>query len=383
MKEKTKIAMILDTGGLEYDDRVRKEILSIQKIYPNVSFKAFVRLPQNMEEEGVSSYGTPYKSLYIKAREKYPSSTKLFLKGYQLYKNVKHDLRSFDVIWTVDVESAFVTLFYKTDSLIWDLHELPMRFMDKWWKRMVLKYMFSRCKAVIHASPQRIKCLSDMGLISNPEKHFALRNYQSDNEGDHLMGDETFDQFVRWKGERKCVYLQGLGGDSRASYETIASVMRTPDLYAVVLGNFDKDAHAKLKREFRDLTDRVFFTGLILQQYIEKYVEQCYMSIVFYKNISLNNWYCDSNRLYLSILKGLPVVVGNNPTMKDIVEQYGLGVSIDDDGHDENKIRKGINDVMAHYDEYRKNALSHKEVFLWESQEHVIKEFMDIMLKRE
>ena len=46
-----KVALVLYTNGLDYDDRIRKEILSIQKLYSNVSFKIFAVEPKNREED--------------------------------------------------------------------------------------------------------------------------------------------------------------------------------------------------------------------------------------------------------------------------------------------------------------------------------------------
>ena len=46
-----KIALVLYTQGIDYDDRIRKEMLSIMKLYPNVSFKIFAVEPKNREEE--------------------------------------------------------------------------------------------------------------------------------------------------------------------------------------------------------------------------------------------------------------------------------------------------------------------------------------------
>ena len=33
--------MILCTNGIEYDDRIRKEMLTVMKLYPDIQFKIF------------------------------------------------------------------------------------------------------------------------------------------------------------------------------------------------------------------------------------------------------------------------------------------------------------------------------------------------------
>ena len=49
-----KIALLLYTSGIDYDDRIRKEIMSIKEIYSNIDFKIFAVDPNNREESGIT-----------------------------------------------------------------------------------------------------------------------------------------------------------------------------------------------------------------------------------------------------------------------------------------------------------------------------------------
>lgn len=379
MKE-IRIALVIKTEGLEYDDRVRKEILTIEELYPNVKFKIFAMLPDNKEEEGVTKYGTPFKSVFIPAREKYPSAKKVFLKAYQFYKTVKKELGDYDVIWAANVDASLVPMLYNSKRMVWDLHELPMRYLSNPFTKLLLKYIFKRCKIVIHANPQREQYLESIGVVAESKKHYALRNYPNFDDIDKEY-DETYRKFEAWKENRRCVYLQGLDGDRRAAYESVAAVLRTDGLTAVVVGRYDQTSRKRLEKEYgEELHHRVLFIGRIPQMKIPQYVKQCYTTLVFYKNISPNNYYCEANRFYQSVLMGLPVVVGSNPPMKEIVEKYGFGVSIDDDGGDVQKIIDGIHTIEDRYDVYRKNIEKNKENLLWKNQKTYIKEMMDFLL---
>lgn len=379
MKEK-RIAIAIKTEGLEYDDRVRKEILTIRKLYPNVKFKIFAMLPENREYEGVTSYGTPYKAIYLPSREKYPSAKKILIKTLEFYKVVKKDLESFDAVWCGDYHSVAIALLCKGKPVLWDLHELPTMLLGNGLKKMVLRKVFNNCKVVLHANPQRIGYLQSQGCIKDPQKHYAIRNYPNFEDRDPVF-DEAYYQFVGWKGNKTCVYLQGLTNDSRAAYESVAAVMRIPKLTAVVVGKFDDNSKKRLEKEFgNQLNDRIYFVGKIPQLKIPQYVEQCHLSLVFYKNVRPNNFFCEANRFYQSVIMGLPVVVGNNPSMKDIVEQYGFGVSIDDDGNDVGKIVNGINQVLKHYDEFHRNTQTYRNKLMWDNQENLIKEIVDKLL---
>ena len=260
-----KIALIIKTEGLEYDDRVRKEILSIEGLFPDIKFKIFAMLPDNTEKEGMTDYGTPYKSVYIPARDKYPSAKRAFLKAYQFYRAVKNDLNSFDAVWATNVDASLVPMLYRGDRIVWDLHELPMLYLSNFFTRRLLKYIFNKCRIVIHANPQRELYLERMGVVSEPNRHYALRNYPNFSDFDDTY-DEKYNSFLGWKRNRKCVYLQGLDGDRRAAYESVCAVLKTDDLIAVVVGRYDSESLNRLERDYgKELKERVLFLGKIPQ----------------------------------------------------------------------------------------------------------------------
>ncbi len=368
-----KIALILKTNGLEYDDRIRKEILSFQRLNPNIHFKIFAMLPKNEEIEGVSDYGVPYKTIYIPARSKYPSRSKVLLKAYQFWEAVKKEVRDFDVIWTADSETLFITLLAKTKCLIWDLHELPTGLMTSWYKRLILRHAINRTSVSIHANNYRRSYLESLGVVKYPERHFVLSNYPEPSDNSFELTD-VFCSFLKWKGERSCVYLQGITDSSRAAYESIAAILGIKDLCAVVIGRFDEGIKAQLESVFSEqmIRERLFFVGQIPQNQIANYMRECIISAIFYKNTRMNNYLCDANRFYLAASQGLPVVVGNNPSMREIIDKYHLGISIDSDGSSIEMVQHGIEELLNKYDYYKQRAEENKEKLLWGSQDSEI-----------
>lgn len=379
-KKQYNIALVIKTDGLEYDDRIRKEILSIQRINPQVRFTVFAMLPVNEETRGVSDYGVPYKSVYIKARDKYPSKEKVLLKAYQFWKVVKNDLKYYDAVWTADCETIFTTLLVKTKCLIWDLHELPTSFLKPWYKRLFLRYVINRPQVVLHANNHRLSYLKEIGAVRYPNRHFVLSNYPEPSDHDFSITD-SFELFQKWKRDKRCVYLQGLNDAGRAAYETIAAILGINGLNAVVVGKFDDVSKQRIISEFSDsiINERVFFVGRIPQKRIASYMRECCLSAVFYKNTRMNNYFCDANRFYLAVSQGLPVVVGNNPSMRDIIEEYQFGISIDNDGDDMGLIKRGLEELLEHYDYYKQKVEENKDKMLWDSQDEIIKKITKII----
>ena len=375
------IALVLYTSGIDYDDRIRKEILSIKETYSNINFKIFAVEPKNREEEGITSYGVPYRIPYLKSRDKYVSGTRTVQKAWDFYKTVKKDLKTFDAVWCADPETFVFVLMIHGKPIAWDLHELPLVFMGNPLMRMLFKYLERKCNVMVHANDARLQFLHDKGFIKHMDCQFYLRNYPQFNEIDTEY-DETYLRFVEWKGEDKCVYLQGLMGANRADVESIEAVLSIKDLKAVVVGKILSDRMAVFEERFgKDFKERVFFTGQVKQLKTPQYIKQCFTALVFYKNSSPNNWFCEPNRMFQNVINGNPVVVGSNPPMKEYVELNGFGISVDTDGSDVEKIMEGLKQVIANYNEYKKNVQGLSDQMMWNSQNGTIREIVEKFLE--
>ena len=230
-----RIALVLYTSGIDYDDRIRKEILSIMEMFPNTSFKIFAVDPKNREEEGMTSYGVSYRIPYLKSRNKYASGTHTLQKAWDFYKTIRKDLIGFDAIWCADPETFIFVLMIHGKPVVWDLHELPLAFMRNPLMKILFKHLESKCNVMIHANNARLQFLYDKGYVKHVDRQFFLRNYPQFNEIDTEY-DEMFKRFSDWKGENKCVYLQGLMGPDRADVESIEAVLSIDGLKAVVIG---------------------------------------------------------------------------------------------------------------------------------------------------
>lgn len=383
MKNKEfKVALVLFTSGIDYDDRIRKEILSIQKIYPFVSFKIFaVEDGKNREESGVTSYGVPYRIPYLKTRDKYASGTHTIAKAWDLYTSIRKDIKAFDAVWCADCETFLFVLLTFRKKLIWDLHELPFVFMKSPLMKILFKYLERRVDVMIHANGSRLEYLKDRGYVNNMNKQFYLRNYPQFNEIDTDY-DDAYNNFCNWLGGSQCVYLQGISNASRADIESIEAVLSIPKLKGVVVGYINEKRMHLFEERFgkETLNERIYFTGRINQLKTPQYIRKCIMGLVFYKNTGPNNWFCEPNRLFQIVNNGYPVVSGANPPMKEFVERGGYGISIDTDGTDVQKIIEGIKYVLENYNAIKQNIEKNSGSVLWESQEPTIKKLTNLFL---
>ena len=373
-----RIAMVLKTDGLQYDDRVRKEVQTIQRLYPNISFKIFPMLPNNEQIEGITDYGVPYKSIYCKTRSKYPSKSHLLRKALDFYRVAQRETHGFDVVWCADPEAFAVAALIKTPHLIWDLHEIPSALTRGKIRKGLLQYIFRRCDVILHANPQRIDYLESVGCIKDKSKHYAIRNYPQFEDVNNSL-DESYMNFMEWKGSRKCVYLQGTNGWKRADIEVASALMSFPDLVAVVVGGFDNNTKQKLFDTYGKNTvlEKFYFVGRVPQLKTPLYINKCSFSIVFYKQENPGLKYCEANRFYQSVVCGIPVVTGNNPPMRELMLKYEFGVCIDDDGKDIEKIKEGISKLLTDYNYYLQKVNKNRYELLWEKQDASFSEIIE------
>jgi glycosyltransferase involved in cell wall biosynthesis len=377
-----KIALVLYTRGIDYDDRVRKEVNSIQELYPNVKFKIFAVEAKNREESGITSYGVPYMIPFLKSREKYPSGTHTLAKAWDFYKSIRKDLKSFDAIWCADPETFLFVLLISGKPILWDLHELPMALIGNPVKKALFQLLERKCKVMVHANEERLNYLHELGFVKQMEKQFYLRNYPQFNEIDNEY-DETFHSFKEWKGESKCVYLQGIADEKRADMESIAAVLSFPEMKGVVVGRILPERMEVFKQRFGEeaLRKCLFFTGQIKQLKTPQYIKECFLSLVFYKNVNPNNWYCEPNRLFQSIINGIPVIVGENPPMKELVEKYKVGICANTDGTDQVKITEAMKQAMQRYDNLKDNLENNGGNLLWNSQNEMMRRIVNAFIK--
>ena len=128
MEKKRKIAIVLSTGNIENDDRIRKEIISIQKM-DNFQVKIFAKVNKNIKKDGITTYGTPYRQLYLKSRDIFPSAKFLTFKILEMYFRLRKELKQYDLIWCADEAMFIFPLLIKNKPIIWDLHEIPQLFL--------------------------------------------------------------------------------------------------------------------------------------------------------------------------------------------------------------------------------------------------------------
>lgn len=358
-----KVAFVARTIGLEYDDRIRKECLALRR--QGVEVHIFVNFYDNEAKSGVTSYGTQYESFKLKTREKFASSKYLFLKALEFYLQVKPKLSKYDTIWAHEEYAFMFPLLSGKGRCIWDLHEIPFRFESKK-LRPIFRYIEKKSKKIIHANQERIDYLVDKHLIQQREKHVYINNFPDDSFLETEVIDAKVSKFLEWKGASEHVYLQGLSVKGRYPKNSVESALSIPNIKVVVVGGYEESAMEYLNQKYGEkLTERVFFAGMIEQLSIPMYLKGALFSIVLYDDRKANNKYCEPNRLFQSVAMKIPVVVGANPPMKNLVERLGVGICLESDGRDLDELKEKVKLLYDNRASYFNNLECTNKDVLW------------------
>ena len=373
--KRPKIAMIARTTGLEYDDRIRKECITLSK---KTDIKIFVNFTDNRKEKGVTSYGIPYESIKLKTRDKLPSAKFLFIKSLEYYLQIRKKLKEYDLIWAHEVYTYIFPLLGQKGKYIWDQHEIPDRFEHSF-LRKIFHFIEKKCLYMIHANEFRKAYLYDNGLIKFKSKHKIIRNYPDTTflKTKLLAHERGYKEFVSWLNGEEYVYLQGLSSERRYPYNTVQSILKETNLKIVIVGGFEENAKEILMKEFgSQLNDRVFFRGMVDQLDIPSYIKDAKFSMVLYDTLTANNRFCEPNRMYQAISLGVPVIVGCNEPMKELVEKYQFGIALDHDGKDLNDLKLNVGELYANIDHFKMKIEENKSQIVWENQESKLLELI-------
>lgn len=369
---KKRIAIIVRTNGLQFDDRVRKEALSLRQEY---DVHIFVLLSSNEVGSGVTDYGVPFTTISLMTRRIFKSSKFLLLKALEFYLRTAPLLKDFDILWAHEEYTFLFPLLSGKKIKIWDLHEIPSLF-----ERGLLKKVFHlierRTNLFFHANEYRIEYLRQNGVITAPDKHLYLRNYPDASFIQSTKKAPDWEQITNFIQHGAYIYLQGISTDNRFGYNSISSLLENTDFNIVVVGgSIEQSSSEKLIDRFgQEYEKRVFFTGMLPQDSTPIIISGAVFSMVFYAATRPNWRYCEPNRFFQCLALGVPVICGANEPMASMINKYQVGVAIQSYGEKEEDIQDAIFKMIKQAPLFRENSKKMAGLLTWKSEEEKLLE---------
>lgn len=311
------ILMVLKTQNLRNDQRVLKEMKSLAKNGANVEL--FVSKNCDLRQDEINF---PMNNVRIFGGAA-PDSLLLRLLGvFQFYiKALIHVVlnnKKYEKIWICDPIMFGLVILLKLIKpklkIIWDHHELPPTwFLNNKLLMFFFKFSYIKADIVIHTNTAR------KDYLENNLKYIAKKSYIISNYPEFSICDEELltTDAEDWINNNKFIYLQNSLQDNRYG----------ADVIRVALESGFKIFHAgKINEDYivENNLDRssIFMAGYLNSKQINRVLNKSEFTVILYKQDSLNQKYCDANRLYQAMSIGVPIILGDNPTMVEATINY-------------------------------------------------------------
>lgn len=374
------ILMFIKTSGLEYDDRLRKECISLKTNGGNPLIVAV----EDRNEGGVGEVynGTEYTTLKIRSRDILPHKKFLIIKTLEMYwKFIVFMFRCRpDTVWLHNMEMrGLIPVMYVLKKIgfikkiIWDQHELPnSKYLNNKFFLNIYQFLNRFSDIVIVANNERKEYILKKAKNKQIDNIYILNNFP-DDEFTQLPSKRISDKILEWLDGKEYLLAQGGANPNRNLEYLIDAMMKENDLKLIVVGPYnDQELIGKFKRNYgKEFAEKILFTGIIPQMELNVYIDNCFASVILYANKNMNSKLCAPNRLYQAICRRKPVIVGSNPPMKNIIEEFGNGVVLETDGSSSVDINKAIVLLKESYNKITVNTEKVHDQFNWESQNQV------------
>ncbi len=120
-----------------------------------------------------------------------------------------------------------------------------------------------------------------------------------------------------------------------------------------LVGNSGKEDEETIRRIVKEQNaeDKVVILRQMNQTELKYLISRSHIGVVNYNQKDLNNKYCASGKIYEFLYEGIPVITTENPPLKKMCEDFGIGESDDE-------YYTGINKIIENYDSYKASVLS-------------------------
>lgn len=376
----SELMMIIKTTGLQYDDRLRKECCSLRELgqQPIVAVLEYANCP----DKGVTEEGIRYRSIRLTTRRLLPHKRGLIVKTLEMYIRFLWNILRVHPrkIWLHNFEMAGLVplccIMKKTgfiDWLVWDQHELPpSKVLNNAGLLGIFKTILSACDSIVVANAERQEYLLSFLGRDYGERLHVLENLV-DRKFATMPKGTLPKELVQWLNGMKYFLAQGGANPGRHLEELISAIMRLDSVKLIVVGPYQAERFKALQMRWGErLAEKVYFTGLVPQMTLVNYIDNALASIVLYSQDDANSRLCAPNRLYQSLCRGTPVVVGSNPPLANTVQRLGCGVVLSSDGRDVDDICLGLRELLFNREKYKENTEKNRLEMTWESQVETI-----------
>lgn len=333
-----KIAVIAKTN-LNTDGRILNELKIIKDYFQDKIIIDFILMPDKPLHISIDSVS---KIHIINTRIRNSKILRPFTVLDFAYQTiVKLKKIKPEIIHVQDVMVALPILLYKryVDSsvvVIYDDHELPNENESIYLKinqRFENKLM-SLSNSIITANEERLDYLSQNNPRFNTSKAIYFLNlpyFETVLLESSLTINKSIElNLIKKKNNFKYIMHQGIIEEERGRKKLAEFSRIMPENYKILILGVSKEYFEKFLNEFDLLKESFIFIGIVPYSDLSEYWSLADASIVMYLPTYINNRLCAPNRLYISFLNCIPIIVNkDNPVLSNFISKYNCGIYIE------------------------------------------------------
>lgn len=174
--------------------------------------------------------------------------------------------------------------------------------------------------------------------------------------------------------DKRIIILQGSGINiQRGAEEAVEAMQFVENALLLIVGggdviNFLKEITVRLK-----LDNKVMFIGRVTPEKLAAYTRNADIGLSIDKDTNINYRFSLPNKLFDYLHAGIPVVASQLPEIKNIIEQYNVGVFINN--HNPGHIAETIRNLFAEAEKYeilKKNTAKAANELNWETEKDIL-----------
>lgn len=349
----SKSILFIAKTDLNTDGRILNELRILGETYPNevIDFILLPDKPYRLTIKNLRVFSVRCmlrNNRFLRPFTAMEFSIKALLQLFKLSPEIIH-IQDSSVIFPVYI---YRLIKRKKPVIIYDDHEIPNDFKKSGLRgiNLTLEHQMLRvADTVIFANAERQQYLKNMLKLSNHTTYFLNLPYY-----DEMLQTSSLPQNICNKLEMlddaiaygtNYIMHQGVIKEERGAQKLADFSRKLAPNYKILLLGGSRESYKSFVEKFNIDQTAFEFVGTVDYFYLSEFWNRCLASIVLYLPDLLNNRLCAPNRFYLSLQKGLPVIVNrDNPVLSNFIEQYHCGFYIED-------LNKDNLDVVLQYDE--------------------------------
>ncbi len=173
--------------------------------------------------------------------------------------------------------------------------------------------------------------------------------------------------------DKPVIIYQGSVNIDRGLEEMIEAMKHITSAILIIAGDGDIQHQLRIRVKSLQLNNRVYFTGRLQPDQLLALTQKAAIGISLEKDRGLNYRYALPNKLFDYIMSGVPVLVSALPEMKKIVQQYNIGVLIDEVTPE--AISQAIHGMLENtelYKIWKQNLKIAADQLCWENEEGLV-----------